>query len=898
MSIACAQCFYLDPALVKNSGEVSITSVDLFFKAKPHPTANKSGIANPGVTVELVPVIGGVPAIPSGPVPTARATWDKVAVTLDASVPTTFSFSPPAQVSTGTEYAIVVSYDGDEDFDLWTCVTGDDLLGTTTVATGPSSQYATKYFLEGSMSAPVAAGGGSVGGLATTGSADQGSANNDYLQVSWRASSTTDLKFRVRVARYAFDGDANLAAHVTNSVPSVATIYGQSGFVSLDANGNYVVPMPAARYEYVTYDRYSSASAGVLSGELAFQNTVFWPGGTWPATVAAVANSNVLVGNGVDWTTALTMGADPEYLVITSLNHRGPNADSIAVRRVVSVLSNTSVQLDQPMPFTNSAAYFFRSAVATVDVTRQARVFGSAADLLVLRDSTANSSVRFANDTVLSVALNAGGSGYSNTDYVVVRGYEDVPGKVAGGYPAYVTLVTNSSGGVTGTFISNVGCGFSNAAAITYSVANSSGGASLGSGLSLGFTVGAVIKTEFYGANGAGGYYANCKVVNLEVGDVAPAIPVSNPPGTFFSLKHRMPYYVVDDASTVSGRAYYCDVDGAWDEYEVTPLTLSHPWDLSKRRVFPSWSNEFNVLYANGAACNAAGGSTIGPAQPMSSNCSVLTMTVASNNDYVAARAAPRVTALTVTRYVVNDDRTLEETDHGAAWAKGVETRLVFANNASAEDLRVYATAWVPAGTSVWAYARLYSSVDGDAFVDKDWTLLELDPLAGPVTVSSLSDVTDTRELTFRIPPTPNTTPLAGYATSALGSANLVGTGTSWASNASVNVAVGSLVKLYSPLFPNTYQVSVVTAVTDTSMTLSDAVSNTGLVGSGMAVDRVDYPRQAFNYVLNENVVRYYTTTGQPVDGFDAMQLKLVLLSSDARVYPAIDDVRAVGISA
>ncbi len=141
------------------------------------------------------------------------------------------------------------------------------------------------------------------------------------------------------------------------------------------------------------------------------------------------------------------------------------------------------------------------------------------------------------------------------------------------------------------------------------------------------------------------------------------------------------------------------------------------------------------------------------------------------------------------------------------------------------------------------------------------------------------------------------------------GYSNLVGTNTSWQTNATANIVVGNLVKFYQPLFPNTFQISVVTAVVNnTLITISDPVINNNFLGTPMHVDVIRYPHQAFLNQLNDNIIRYYNTTMVPFDTFNVMQLKMVFLSvtgntiANTQEYipgiPYINNIRSVATSA
>src|ERR1043165_53039 len=107
-----AQTFYLDKSGVKNASEIGFTKVELYFRAKPPATNNKSGIYKPGCELKIVPTINGIPAIsqmgafrPTEPTEhgakldfyssgqTARVEYDQILASQNASVPTTFMFN-------------------------------------------------------------------------------------------------------------------------------------------------------------------------------------------------------------------------------------------------------------------------------------------------------------------------------------------------------------------------------------------------------------------------------------------------------------------------------------------------------------------------------------------------------------------------------------------------------------------------------------------------------------------------------------------------------------------------------------------------------------------------------------------------------------------------------------
>jgi hypothetical protein len=108
----------------------------------------------------------------------------------------------------------------------------------------------------------------------------------------------------------------------------------------------------------------------------------------------------------------------------------------------------------------------------------------------------------------------------------------------------------------------------------------------------------------------------------------------------------------------------------------------------------------------------------------------------------------------------------------------------------------------------------------------------------------------------------------------------------------------GDVVRIYQPLFPNNHQIAVVESVTNnTLITLNTTVSNNGMVGSGLIVEKMEFPHQAYNTILNANVVRYVSASKIEYDTFGTFQMKPVFLSDDGVTVPRMDDLRVVGVS-
>lgn len=899
---ALAQTFYLDQNQVSGAQTVGISRVDLYFRQVPSYSGNKSGIVGPGCTVYISPVVNGVPSVPPNlsTLPHSRREWGQIQASGDASVVTSFPFSPPSMCPTAQSYALVVQFDGDEDFVLWQNHAGNPIVTTGVISTGAGgTTVGSLYQFSTDLPQALAAGNN----VANSGMAIVGS-NTSPIQQQWAQIASTDLKFQVAVGRYMVNGSSNLQSLASNTSPAAPQVQGSDDVeVVNNPDGSVTMTIRQDRFEYFTYDRPTSNALGVQTGELVYQNTVFYPGGRSTNETVAITKggSTVTASANVNWSTLLTsLGSTPEYLVITSKDHAGAGQDRVQVRQVVQIVSNTVVLVDTPFSISNSVAFFYRTAVAEISSFKTARFFGKDSDLLIARRSSANSTIRFTRSSLQSWAITVNGTGYSNSDVVTVSGFESVSGKVLDGYAAKANVVTNGSGAITAVWTSNIGSGFVNAAAAVVTIANNTGGSTSGSGATLTPTFGSIIKTELLGTTGTGGYFLNTAPVSITVGDFSPSVTALSPPGTFVTTSMVLPYFSNDDNSALEGKVVYCDDNAGRDVLQFSSGTTDYWYELTKRRELPSWSRELTTPWAaNGASCNAAGCSSnsVAPTPLLSSNASSIRVNCASNNDFSHVTLSPVSTSTTWGRYIINNDYTNENTNSGNAWARGVEVKFNLANSVMAEDFLVWSTVYVPPNTNVVCFAKIHNSHDDESFDAKDWTMLKL---TGGQNVGSLtSDPSTVVERTWGFQAYPNTAvTLPGVVTTSNASTTITGFGTSWSTNATANLVVNNVILIQNALFPSDYMVTVVNSIAnDTSLTVTTAVTNTGVMGQGMTVSRIDFDNQAFDYALNSNVVRYYATNQQIFDGFDTVSVKMVFTSSDGLSVPACDDVRAVAVS-
>lgn len=205
------QTFYVNPDAVANASEVMLTSIDLFFKAKPIENANVSGTYKPGINVWICQVENGDPNPNLSIANSVRAIeYDSVNISNDAQTPTVVGFANPVRIKSGNYYGIVIKYN-DPSYDIWTNVQGDRLIGSGGVTNNasPGSQSRFDGFLYKATNAN-----------------------------SFDKFSNKDLKFRVKIAQF-----------VSNTV---------------------TVPLVNKDYEFITID--TTASGSFVGGEWVYQN--------------------------------------------------------------------------------------------------------------------------------------------------------------------------------------------------------------------------------------------------------------------------------------------------------------------------------------------------------------------------------------------------------------------------------------------------------------------------------------------------------------------------------------------------------------------------------------------------------------------------------------------------
>lgn len=247
--------------------------------------------------------------------------------------------------------------------------------------------------------------------------------------------------------------------------------------------------------------------------------------------------------------------------------------------------------------------------------------------------------------------------------------------------------------------------------------------------------------------------------------------------------------------------------------------------------------------------------------------------------------------------YTITDFDT-ETENNGLATSKYISKRVTFGAGIYAEDLKIFLTAYRPAGSEIRVYAKLHNNADVDAFVTKSWTLLELEQNVDKY--SNQNDVRDLIEYSYSLPDYPEILSSHGESNLAEYGNTIITTPSSLVASIQEN----DVIKIYKPEFPDTnHQVYTVSSSNTTTITLSQAIRNTNIVNGvgqpavAVGIQKLKYKTSAFNNFGNDNVSRYYTTSKTEFDNFNTMQIKIVLLSDASNKNPRVETIQAIGVS-
>lgn len=251
-------------------------------------------------------------------------------------------------------------------------------------------------------------------------------------------------------------------------------------------------------------------------------------------------------------------------------------------------------------------------------------------------------------------------------------------------------------------------------------------------------------------------------------------------------------------------------------------------------------------------------------------------------------------------RWYINNDLTNEHLNEGNAQTRHISKNLELGNTARAEDIRVILNGYRPKGTDIAVYAKVINSEDSDQFVNKQWT--QLVKITGADQFSSKEDRFDYKEFEFTWADWPaELDQIEGVATTGVTNTSLANNivaveGANTAQLAALTS--GQVVRIYSPLFIESYNLFTVDSANATHITLNEEISNTSLHGEGFKIETVLAEESAFRNPDNFNICRYFNSEGQAFDTYNKVAIKICLLANDRALVPKVDDYRVIAVSA
>jgi len=284
-----------------------------------------------------------------------------------------------------------------------------------------------------------------------------------------------------------------------------------------------------------------------------------------------------------------------------------------------------------------------------------------------------------------------------------------------------------------------------------------------------------------------------------------------------------------------------------------------------------------------------------------------LKISIDLNNETADAHSAPSIednilhlytiqNSISNTYTTINANGVTIDTEiagNGLAACRHIGSKVVFATNRSAEDIKMYMTAYRPAGTDIKVYAKIHNSADPESFDDKAWTPLIYD--TNESKYSSTQDSTDFIEYELSLPPySESANNLPGKFTSAYLSNTIIASGVT----PTTYVTTGDVIKIYNRLLPQNYFIASISSANSTAIILNEPITSNNVVGTGYKVDNLKYKNIAFNDVNNYNISKYYNSSLAQFNTFDSMQIKIVLLADTSYLTPKVDLIQVIGVSA
>jgi len=250
-------------------------------------------------------------------------------------------------------------------------------------------------------------------------------------------------------------------------------------------------------------------------------------------------------------------------------------------------------------------------------------------------------------------------------------------------------------------------------------------------------------------------------------------------------------------------------------------------------------------------------------------------------------------TSLLAFKSDINNTISNEAYANGSSVCKYISRTVNLKEGLDAEDLKIFVSAYRPAGTDVHVFLKGLNSADNQEFNNKKWT--KLTNLGNDV-FSSTSNEFDVIEYEYDLPNSPNTTPLVGVGSTSNGVSTISVSGnTPGFSNGSANlVGTGTLLKIVNSDSNTDYQITRVASV-NTSVIIVD--QELGFTKAGTQLEILSHDHAIFKDPQNEFVASYFDDNGVKYDEYKSFAIKIVLTTTSSNIIPKVNDYRALALS-
>lgn len=378
-------------------------------------------------------------------------------------------------------------------------------------------------------------------------------------------------------------------------------------------------------------------------------------------------------------------------------------------------------------------------------------------------------------------------------------------------------------------------------------------------------------------------------VDNFNISRVTPELNVFIPNGTDVTF----------DIGFANSSYYYSDSNLVKSTVDANTDITGYPAIVASR------SNEvenFNNLFANDPSADSR----------FKYKSVKGTLTLTTENVYTAPVVYEELMDFFVYNTVISANSTPVEEITGLApeSAKYVSKTVTLAEGLDAEDLRVYMTAYKPAGTNIKVYAKVMNNYDPEIIDSKMWTELQIVQASSDVSPDGVAQGVEQGyiEYEYGFDTKPSGFSDGGYTlvssqTITTGGANTISFGDTGPANTALAASdVVMIINEDNPTRPVIAAIDSVTISGDyiTGVQLQDNIpSGSSVVGAGFKLYKLgdSWEETAFLNAQNNNILRYYDN-GIKYDTFKSYAIKIALYADNPEQAPRVSNYRAIAMSA